>query len=169
MRRKHLGFLQDHAVIWLVLGQNKGQWLDRKEFLFFDSFQREALSRWCRVKRDNGQACPTWICLLTWGLKPYSGHLAAHLRPSGIEKAYSYYTLKSRLTAYFGTIAVWNLRLAISCIISECESHTCLRSFCMTLSQLKPVWLVSAIPPSLLKQLAVCSQSSQKILSILSC
>ena len=63
--------------------------LGRKEFLFIDSFRWESLSRWCTLKRDNGQACSSvtmdrqhlcthlrpilGICLLTWGLQPYSG------------------------------------------------------------------------------------------------
>ena len=51
---KNVGVLQDHAVIWLVLSYNKGQWLGSKEFLFIDSIRRESLSRWCSLKRKNG-------------------------------------------------------------------------------------------------------------------
>ena len=58
------------------------------EFLFIGSFQWESLSRCCTRERDNGQACPSvtidrqhlpthvrptlGICMLTWGLQPYS-------------------------------------------------------------------------------------------------
>ena len=53
---KNLVYLQDHAVIWLVLGQNKGQRLARKEFIFIDSFWWEPFCtlRWCAHKRENG-------------------------------------------------------------------------------------------------------------------
>ena len=58
--------------------------LGRKEIFFIDSFRQESLSKWCTLKCDNGQACPSitmdgqhlpthlrtalGICLLTWGL-----------------------------------------------------------------------------------------------------
>ena len=51
---KDLEFLQEDAVILLVLGWNKVQWLGRKEFLFIGNFWWESLGRLCTLKHDNG-------------------------------------------------------------------------------------------------------------------
>ena len=90
---KDLGFLQDHAVIWLVLGQKKViEWVE-KNFFSLTVFGGNLLSGdvHSSVTMDghflDRQHLPTHlrstlaICLLTWGLGRYSGFPTTNRNP----------------------------------------------------------------------------------------